>query len=65
MLPGLVVQNKIFPVLVFGVVFVVALDVLNQGAVTITEILPSLVVIGLAIQGKVNAEGRFVVPAPV
>ena len=58
-----VVQNKIFPVLVFSVVFMVALDVLNQRAVTITEILPSLVVVRLAIQGKVNAEGRFVVPA--
>jgi len=60
---ALVVQNKIFPVLVFGVVFVVALDVLNQRAVPVAKILLSLVVIRLAIQGKVNAEGGFVVPA--
>jgi len=58
-----VVQNKIFPVLVFGVVFVVALDVLNQGTLSVTKILPSLVVIRLAVHSKVNAEGCFVVPA--
>ena len=58
-----VVQNKIFPVLVFGVVFVVALDVLNQGAVPVTKILPSLVVVGLAVQGKINTESGLVVPA--
>ena len=54
-----VVQNKIFPVLVFGVVFVVALDVLNQGAVPVTKILPSLVVVGLAVQGKINTESAM------
>ena len=58
-----VVQNKIFPVLVLDVVFVVALDVLNQGAIPVTKILPSLVVVGLTVQRKINAEGRFVVPA--
>ena len=58
-----VVQTKIFPVLVFGVVFVVALDVLNQGTLSVTKILPSLVVIRLAVHSKVNAEGCFVVPA--
>ena len=56
-------QNKIFPVLVFSVVFMVALDVLNQRAVTITEILPALVVIRLAIHSKINAERGLVVPA--
>ena len=58
-----VVQNKIFPVLVLGIVFVVALDVLNQGAVPITKILPTLVVVRLAVQSKINAECGFVVPA--
>ena len=58
-----VVQNKIFPVLVFSVVFVVALDVLNQRAVPVTEILPPLVVVGLTVQGKINAERGLVVPA--
>jgi len=57
-----VVQNKIFPVLVFGVVFVVALDVLNQRAVPIPEILPPLVVVRLAVQDKINAKRGFVVP---
>jgi len=41
----------------------VALDVLNQRAVTITEILPPLVVVGLTVQGKINAERGLVVPA--
>ena len=58
-----IVQHKIFPVLVLGVVFVVALDVLNQGAVPVTKILPSLVVVGLAVQGKINTECGLVVPA--
>ena len=60
---ALVVQNKIFPVLVFGVVFVVALDVLNQGTLSVTKILPSLVVVGLAVQGKINTECGLIVPA--
>jgi len=60
---ALVVQNKIFPVLVFGVVFVVVLDVLNQRALSVTEILPPLVVVGLTVQGKINAERGLVVPA--
>ena len=58
-----VVQNKILPVFIFGVVFVVVLDVLNQRTLAVTKILPSLVVVGLAVQGKVNAEGCLVVPA--
>jgi len=58
-----VVQNKISPALVLGVVFVVVLDMLNQGAVPIPEILPSLVVVGLAVQGKINTECGLVVPA--
>ena len=62
---ALVVQDKIFPVLVFGVVFVVALDVLNQRAVPVTKILPPLVVIGLAVQGKINTERGLVVPATI
>ena len=58
-----VVQNKIFPIFVFSVVFVVVLDVLNQGAVPVTKILPPLVVVGLAVQGKINTECGLVVPA--
>jgi len=58
-----VVQNKIFPVLVLGVVFVVVLDMLNQRTLSITKILPSLVVVGPAVQGKINTECGLVVPA--
>ena len=58
-----VVQNKIFPVLVLGIVFVVALDVLNQRAVPLTKILPPLVAVRLAVQGKINTECGLVVPA--
>ena len=58
-----VVQNKIFPVLVLGVVFVVVLDMLNQRTLSVTKILPSLVVVGLAVQGKINTECGLVVPA--
>ena len=58
-----VVQNKILPVFIFSVVFVVTLNVLNQGAIPVTKILPSLVVVGLAVQGKINAECGLVVPA--
>ena len=60
---ALVVQNKILPVFIFGVVFVVVLDVLNQRALSVTKILPSLVVVGLAVQGKINTECGLVVPA--
>ena len=56
-------QNKIFPVLVLGVVFVVVLDMLNQRTLSVTKILPSLVVVGLAVQGKINTECGLVVPA--
>ena len=58
-----VVQNKIFPVLVLGIVFVVVLDMLNQRTLSVTKILPSLVVVGLAVQGKINTECGLVVPA--
>ena len=36
---------------------------LHQRARTITKILPSLVVVGLAVQGKINAECSLIVPA--
>ena len=49
-----VVQHEIFPVLVLGVVFVVVLDMLNQRTLSVTKILPSLVVVGLAVQGKMT-----------
>ena len=58
-----VMQNKILPVFIFGVVFVVVLDVLNQRTLSVTKILPSLVVVWLAVQGKINAECGLVVPA--
>ena len=58
-----VVQNKIFPVLVLGVVFVVVLDMLNQRTLSVTKILPPLVVVRLAVQGKINTERGLVVPA--
>ena len=58
-----VVQNKILPVFIFSVVFVVVLDMLNQRTLSVTKILPSLVVVGLAVQGKINTECGLVVPA--
>ena len=58
-----VMQNKILPIFIFGVVFVVVLDVLNQRTLSVTEILPPLVVVGLAVQGKINTECGLVVPA--
>ena len=58
-----VMQNKILPIFIFSVVFVVVLDMLNQRALSVTKILPSLVVVGLAVQRKINAERGFVVPA--
>ena len=36
-----VVQNKILPVFIFSVVFVVTLNVLNQGAIPVTTCRPS------------------------
>ena len=58
-----VVQHKILPIFIFSVVFVVVLDMLNQRALSVTKILPPLVVVRLAVHSKVNAEGCFVVPA--
>ena len=58
-----VVQNKILPVFILGVVFVIVLDMLNQRTLSVTKILPSLVVVGLTVQGKINAERGLVVPA--
>ena len=58
-----VVQNKILPVFIFGVVFVIVLDMLHQRALSITKILPPLVAVRLAVQGKINAECSLIVPA--
>ena len=58
-----VMQNKILPIFIFSVVFVVVLDMLNQRTLSVTKILPSLVVVGLAVQGKINTECGLVVPA--
>ena len=58
-----VVQNKILPVFILGVVFVIVLDMLNQRTLSVTKILPPLVVVGLTVQGKINAVRGLVVPA--
>ena len=58
-----VMQNKILPIFIFSVVFVIVLDMLNQRTLSVTKILPSLVVIGLAVHSKINTERGLVVPA--
>ena len=57
-----VVQHKILPVFILGVVFVVVLDMLNQRTLSVTKILPPLIVVRLTVQGKINAKRGFVVP---
>ena len=46
----------IFPAFILGIVFMVALDVLYQGTVPVTKVLPPLVLIRLAPESKINAE---------
>ena len=58
-----VMQNKILPIFIFSVVFVVVLDMLNQRALSVTKILPPLVAVRLAVQSKINTECGLVVPA--
>ena len=50
-----------FPAFRLCVILVVALDMLNQGTVPIAKILPSLVVIRLAVHGEVDAELGLVI----
>ena len=59
----LMVQHMVFPAFILFVVFVAAPDMLNQGTVPIAKVLPPLVVVRLALHGKVNAEPGLVVPA--
>ena len=58
------VQHMVFPMFILGVVFVIALDMLDQGTVPVAKILPPLVAVRLSLHGKVNAELGLVVPAP-
>ena len=60
---ALVVQHKVFPVFVLGVVFVIGLDMVDQSAVPITKVLPSLVAVAFPAECAVNAEFGFIVPA--
>ena len=56
-------QNMVFPALVLCVVFVITTDMLDQRTVAVAKVLPSLVVVRLALKGEINAELGFVVPA--
>ena len=58
----LMVQHMVFPAFILCVVFVIAPDMLDQGTVPVTKVLPSLVAVRLALHGKINAELGLVVP---
>ena len=58
----LVVQHMVFPAFILRVVFVIPLDMLDQGTVSVAKILPPLVVVRLALHSKINAELGFIVP---
>ena len=60
---ALVVQHKVFPVFVLGVVFVIGLDMVDQSAVPVAKVLPSLVAVAFPVECAVNAEFGFIVPA--
>ena len=60
---ALVVQHKVFPVFVLGVVFVIGLDMVDQSAVPVAKVLPSLVAVTFPVKCAVNAEFGFIVPA--
>ena len=51
-------QNMVFPALVLCVVvvFVITTDMLDQRTVAVAKVLPSLVVVRLALKGEINAE---------
>ena len=51
----------IFPAFILGIVFMVALDVLYQETVPVAKVLPSLVVVRLSPERKVNAELGLVI----
>ena len=54
-------NDALFPMLRLCVILMVALDMLDQGTVPIAKILPSLVVVRLAVHGEVNAELGLVI----
>ena len=60
----LMVQHMVFPAFILRVVFVITLDMLDQGTIAVAKILPPLVVVRLALHRKINAELGFIVPAP-
>ena len=60
----LVVQHMVFPTFILRVVFVIPLDMLDQGTVAVATVLPPLVVVRLALHRKINAELGLIVPAP-
>ena len=62
---ALVTDHAVFIAFVLRIVFVVGLDMVDQRAVPVAKILPSLVVVGFPVESEVNAELGFVVPAPV
>ena len=59
----LMVQHMGFPAFILCVVFVIPLDMLDQGTVPVAKILPPLVVVRLPLKREVNAELGLVIPA--
>ena len=57
----LMVKHMVFPAFVLCVILMVALDMLDQGTVPVAKVLPSLVVVRLAVHGEVNAELGLVI----
>ena len=53
----------VLPVFIIDVVFVIGLNMVDQRAVPIPEILPSLVAVALTVKGTINAELGLVIPA--
>ena len=54
-------QHMIFPMFILCVKFVIALDMLDQGTVPISKVLPSFVAVRLTLKNAVNAELGFVI----
>ncbi len=54
-------NDTLFPAFRLCVVFVVALDMLDQGTVPVAKVLPPLVVVRLAVHGEVDAELGLVI----
>ena len=62
-LSTLIVQHIVLPAFIIGVVFVIGLNMVDQRAVPIPEILPSLVAVAITVKGTINAELGLVIPA--